>query len=132
VRREFLSTTSNRWNARRHVHGNGNRHVGSCWDVRHSRACCNSHAGRAVVSSLRKTKTGRSARFVFLIIRRRLHSRRQPVMTLGLSYSVLTNLIKQCFVTDFQQSRSLFAIPVSLIQRARNRFRFGFILRAAC
>src|SRR5467141_743596 len=54
---------------------------------------------------------------------------RQPVVAAGFGDSVLTDLVEKRLVADFQQSGSLLAIPVGLLERLRDGRGFSFILR---
>ena len=48
---------------------------------------------------------------------------------LGLSNSILADLVEQRFVADLQNGCRLFAIPVCLLERLCDRERLSFILR---
>lgn len=53
------------------------------------------------------------------------------VVALGLGDSILPDLVQQGFVADLQKSRSLFAVPVGLLERLPDGFAFGFVFGGA-
>jgi hypothetical protein len=60
-----------------------------------------------------------------------LRASRQLVMTLRLRDAVLADLVQQGLVADFQQSRSLFPIPVGFVERLGDGFGFGPVFGGA-
>jgi hypothetical protein len=53
------------------------------------------------------------------------------LVALGLRDAVLADFVEQGFVADLEQCGCLLAVPVGLVKRLPDRFRFGFILGAA-
>src|SRR4029077_12258344 len=54
------------------------------------------------------------------------------VMAACFGYSVLADFVEQCLVTDLQEDCGLFAIPICLLKRLRDRGGFRFVFGATC
>ena len=61
----------------------------------------------------------------------RLRSRRQAMVALGLSNTVLPDLVEKRLVADLEQCRGLLAVPIGLIECFGDCLGLGFILCAS-